>query len=371
MMRVPARFAMLLLASALLLAAGCARKPLTYGAWTALPLGTSADFRGLWFSDADHGWIAGGSFRIPGGIVGRTSDGGRTWKFKSGIAGTGMNHRFGAARFFDQRRGLVAGGGGEMFATTDGGDNWSLVPLSGCIDFLGSLQFVGADLGWSVGGRCVLRTEDGGAIWRQTRLKSNDLYTFVGGEAMHFIDADTGWLVGGSESLRYSDDGGFNWLPHPLPFAAGEHPKLHDIWFADAKHGWIVGDQGTILRTVDGGDTWTLRSSGVPDARSVAQPETFVHQGKKIEVDTGGRTPGLTLTAVRFVDANVGYAAGYYANLARSLILRTQDGGATWAVDADIPGDDLHALFVLDAGNVWAVGWRTREGTQMIYRRGV
>src|SRR5262245_35033114 len=96
----------ILLACLLLAAAGCGSKP----AWEALPLGTKADFRGIWFTDALHGWIAGGSYEITGGLVGRTSDGGRSWKFVSNLT-----QRDGGSvqsiHFFDNERGIVTSSG--------------------------------------------------------------------------------------------------------------------------------------------------------------------------------------------------------------------------------------------------------------------
>ena len=43
-------------------------------------------------------------------------------------------------------------------------------------------------------------------------------------------------------------------------------------------------------------------------------------------VDTGDRTPGLTLAAVRFVDASQGWVVGHYRHQARSLILHKREG---------------------------------------------
>jgi photosystem II stability/assembly factor-like uncharacterized protein len=49
--------------------------------WQAVAIPTDANFGGLWFTDSLNGWITGGGYRVEGGIVGRTRDGGRTWQF--------------------------------------------------------------------------------------------------------------------------------------------------------------------------------------------------------------------------------------------------------------------------------------------------
>jgi photosystem II stability/assembly factor-like uncharacterized protein len=88
-----------------------------------------------------------------------------------------------------------------------------------------------------------------------------------------------------------------------------------------------------------------------------------------VEIDTGDRTPGFTVSAVRFIDRHRGWITGFYPNLGRSLILRTDDAGATWRVDAEIAGEELYTLFIQGRDTAWAIGSRTREGSQAIYRR--
>jgi photosystem II stability/assembly factor-like uncharacterized protein len=188
--------------------------------------------------------------------------------------------------------------------------------------------------------------------------------------AATFHDEDRGWLVYKSATLMWTEDGGATWSAIALPLAESERPDFHDIFFVDERDGWVVGDEGIILHTGDGGDTWSRQETGIPDARSAARPERIQHGSKVILVDTGDRSPGLTLTAVRFVDKRRGWAAGYYAGIARSLILRTEDGGANWTVDADLIGDELRALFIVDPDHVWAIGAHVRDGPQSIYRRG-
>ena len=88
-------------------------------------------------------------------------------------------------------------------------------------------------------------------------------------------------------------------------------------------------------------------------------------------IDAGDRTPGFTISAVRFIDRKRGWITGFYANLGRSLILRTEDGGETWRVDADIAGEELRTLFIQGHDTAWAIGDRVREGAQAIYRRSI
>jgi photosystem II stability/assembly factor-like uncharacterized protein len=367
---------------ALLVLAGCSRdddyasKPepaqgLKAGsAWQALPLGTAADFRGIWFADATNGWIVGGRHNIPGGLLGRTRDGGKSWKFTSGhfsprtggwtIAGQ-------AVHFFDTQRGLMAGNDGIILKTEDGGENWVQVPSGSGREVL-ALAFIDDRNGWAVGTNSMQRTRDGGAQWEG--LNGGSGRPRIDAWAATFHDEDRGWLVYKSATLMWTEDGGATWSAIALPLAESERPDFHDIFFVDERDGWVVGDEGIILHTGDGGDTWSRQETGIPDARSAARPERIQHGSKVILVDTGDRSPGLTLTAVRFVDKRRGWAAGYYAGIARSLILRTEDGGANWTVDADLIGDELRALFIVDPDHVWAIGAHVRDGPQSIYRRG-
>src|SRR6185436_600616 len=191
----------------------------------------------------------------------------------------------------------------------------------------------------------------------------------VSGRAVSFADDRVGWLAGMHASLMRTADGGITWESPAMPLAAGERPSFWDVCFVDGQAGWVVGEEGTILATIDGGTTWTLQNTGVKDAHSAPKLERIPRAGKVDVIDAGDRTAGLTLRAVRFVNRYRGWVVGHYANLGRSLILRTEDGGATWTVDADIAGEELNALFVQGHEQLWAIGSRTREGAQAIYRR--
>jgi photosystem II stability/assembly factor-like uncharacterized protein len=170
-------------------------------------------------------------------------------------------------------------------------------------------------------------------------------------------------------SLMRTVDGGVTWEKAVTPLQPGEHPDFWDMFFVDGYTAWAVGEEGTILATRDGGSTWTRQDTGLKDARSAAKLERIPKAGGSVVIDAGDRTPGFTISAVRFVDASHGWIAGFYAGLGRSLILRTEDAGATWAVEADIAGEELYELFVQGRERLWSIGARVREGPQSIYRR--
>lgn len=332
-----------LFAGVLLAAAGCTKQP----AWEALPLGTSADFRAIAFTDANHGWIAGGGFQVTGGLIGRTEDGGKTWRFSSDLTPR-EGLLLTALHMFDSQHGLVATGGGQIFNTTNGGKDWTEAARRGRADSFSSLFFLDDRRGWAAGHGDVLRTDDGGDSWSGLTPEGVDTAYRAPVRAVQFLDNTRGFAAGNQASLLRTADSGVTWEAVRTPFASGEHPNLWDLFFVDEFTGWVVGEEGTILATTDGGRMW---------------------KREPVTVDAGDRTPAFTISAVRFVDASHGWMAGFYAGLGRSLILRTADAGATWTTDADIAGEELHTLFVQGRDRLWAIGSRVREGPQSIYRR--
>jgi photosystem II stability/assembly factor-like uncharacterized protein len=353
-----------LAACVLLAAAGCSRAP----AWEALPLGTSADFRAIAFTDAGHGWIAGGGYNITGGLIGRTQDGGKTWTFTSNLTDRDRMSVL-ALHMFDARRGIAATGSGAMLETMDGGENWTQDARHGHADSLSSLFFLDERRGWAAGHGDVLRTDDGRDTWTSLTPAGVDTAYRAPIRAMQFQDDQHGWVAGMQASLQRTADGGITWEAATTPLAAAEHPNFWDLFFVDAYTAWVVGEEGTILATRDGGSTWTRKDTGLKDARSAPKLERIPRAGGVDVIDAGDRTPGFTISAVRFVDPSHGWITGFYAGLGRSLILRTEDAGATWVVDADVAGEELYTLFMQGRERLWAIGARVREGPQSIYRR--
>ena len=100
------------------------------------------------------------------------------------------------------------------------------------------------------------------------------------------------WAAGGQESIAESTDNGQHWqIRHTNPDGA----LLLSFGFVDEKFGYAAGTGGSVLLTADGGITWIAR-----------------------------QTASETIFEAAFGDAQHGIIR------ARSTLLSTTDGGATW-----------------------------------------
>ena len=348
----------------LVLLPGCA-PPRPAEKWQAIEVPTDADFTGMWFVDSENGWITGSGWAIDGGIVGRTRDGGATWRFQSDVFGGGKGKGLGHVQFRDSTYGCATASFERVLVTDDGGVTWRLAgnvgPGGG---YLFDIQFIDPMNGWAAGS-LIVRTTDGGETWR-TLTRSTSENGYLSANAIHFLDETHGWLVSHGGALKRTEDGGENWTSVALPLRAGERPTFRDITFVDVSHGWIVGELGSIFHTNDGGARWALQENGVPIVRVIPKGEPKRPREPVPELET--EPDRLALTAIQFADADNGWAVGSYADIAESVILHTSNGGATWEVERVQPGEMLQSLFVLDRDHAWAAGDRARTRPQVILR---
>ena len=250
----PARIALGLFGVALL---GCApRQPALR--WEAVSIPTDATFGGVCFTDSLNGWIAGGGYLIDGGIVGRTRDGGRTWRFQSGVLpGGGTSFALTSIQFQDTLRGCAVGSAGTVLVTADGGESWREVRrgrTSG--DGLGDLDFVDASHGWAVGSASLVRTEDGGQSWtpwmdRVDNPKGMHLYAIrpAGG---------TVYIVGEQGLVLKLDREKQRFTRVALPYRG-------TLFGVVGTPGMVLvhGLRGNAYRSTDGGANWTKVETGV------------------------------------------------------------------------------------------------------------
>ena len=322
------RWAALASCAAVLLAACAVGARAQVQGWTGGRRGVAGkDLNAVYFLDSKRGWVAG-----DGGVVLRTRDGGRSWSRQTVETKESINDVY----FRNEEDGYLMAAT-EIFLTEDGGETWRSsarfhAQTFGAEPELYSVRFTSKKRGWIVGSlsrgenvvdSLVLATTDGGASWQRQRVPVRD-------ELIHLdFDGDKrGWIVGSGGRVMHTRDGGETWQVQN----SGTTAALYHVDFEGDERGWAVGARGTILRTDDGGLTWRA----VP-----------------LRVTT-------TLLSVKFVNKEQGWAVGR-----GGVILRTEDGGASWVQQESNTRQHLYALF-FDKKVGWAVG---ADGLVLRYER--
>ncbi len=167
-----------------------------------------------------------------------------------------------------------------------------------------------------------------------------------------------------------SDDQGASWVQSPSPTSV----MLTAVSFADERNGWAVGHDGVILATRDGGTSWAMQFNGQqgdPQMLEAARAQ-LERTPERAGPEPGGATttrrelaedalasaeaavkagPSRPLFAVRFSDANNGFAAGAFGQL-----FHTADGGQHWAYIGDridnLEGLHLNSITLTPDGDV-------------------
>lgn len=176
-----------------------------------------------------------------------------------------------------------------------------------------------------------------------------DNVTGVRFDDVYFIDDNLGWALNGYYAGAYkTTDGGLSW---ELKFHENEIPGdyyFRNIEFLDANIGFIGALGADFFKTVDGGETWSIVSN-IPTAtqaicgiHALTGTTTVYACGAYFtpayiikSIDSGANwqyidmsSYATALVEVKFVNENLGYAAGSDANGA--IVLKTTNGGTTW-----------------------------------------
>ncbi len=256
--------------------------------------------------------------------------------------------------FVDPQNGWAVGGGGGIFHTANGGQDWNSQTSNTPYD-LRAVDFVSANEGWAVG-LGVWHTDNGGSTWSLQKPWTQVLNDVA------FFDANTGYAVGENGNILFTANGGVTWDQQ----SSGVNVTLYGVDLISASEGWAVGFGGTVLHTLNSGAQWDLRPSGFTDALDGVdfldtQTGWAVGANQKIwNTLDGGATwrqqysgiPSRYLLAIGMVDAQTGWAVGQNA-----LVLRTDNGGASWEEENNPAGmGNLNDISFPGASRGWAVG---------------
>ncbi|WP_412060153.1 WD40/YVTN/BNR-like repeat-containing protein [Rubrivirga sp. IMCC45206] len=247
--------------------------------------------------------------------------------------------------FLDAERGWTVDGTGRVHRTLDSGATWTQTASIG-FDYLRAVAFVSPTVGW-VGTldnrRTLYETRDGGRTFTDISFRVNPL---THGVCSLFAVSDQvvygAGTYNGPATFLKTVNGGQTWTARPL---APHLDTVVDVHFFDALHGLAVGGTGVfggdirprVIETRDGGATWTVRHT----VTSV--------------------TPGWGWK-LSFPTPEVGYmSVEKYDGNPDAMILKTTDGGASWA-EVTIPNagnGNLQSVGFLTPD----VGWVSGRGT--------
>jgi photosystem II stability/assembly factor-like uncharacterized protein len=236
---------------------------------------TSAYFRGMSVVDNTTAWVSGST-----GVVGRSIDGGNTWRFLQVKGHEKLEFR--SLYAFDSLTAVIANAGSPAYImkTTDGGRNWRIVFQNSHPDaFIDGIDFWNAKEGIAYGdaidgSMLIIRTTDGGSSWseippdlRPPLLDGEGSFAASGTNIRCIEKNNVVIATGGKHSRLFSSvDKGKTWKIFSPPIIQGATMTgIFSAAFITAKSGIIVGGnyeidslkQNHIFLTHDGGISWT------------------------------------------------------------------------------------------------------------------
>ncbi len=158
----------------------------------------------------------------------------------------------------------------------------------------------------------------------------------------------------------------------------GSAGDLVAVYFTSAERGFVAGDKGYLLQTEDGGKTWTKQNIGTSeDINEIYfrnDDNGYVVAGKKMFLTGDGgrswreiriynpkdfRNGSPEFLSVRFADKKRGLIVGSLVNkdvVVDSLVMRTDDGGESWARIIVPSKLELYHLDFVNSSRGWIVG---------------
>ncbi|HUI30808.1 MAG TPA: YCF48-related protein [Candidatus Acidoferrales bacterium] len=378
------------------------------GTWSSSNSGLSGWINSACALDANNIWAAG-----TGNAVYKTTDGGATWNSKNPYIGGNIDNGltitgdFCCASFSSATSGIVCGGNGVMYKTTDDGATWTSLSNSfttkdtKCITFSDAQHgFLCVSLPYGDNtSNALYRTTDGGTSW--TAVSSSNSITFIqmfpDGSGIRYAGSTTGWQTttdngsswttkGGSNpalilvgfeflsattgfafdegtNLYKTTNSGVNWttLTHPYVDIVGGYslPNANTIWIAE----W--SDGVNVILSTDGGTTWTNPGGGSIIGNRTA---VFAFDTKKAWVgnslgdlfkttdggasftEVSGVFNGVQVNAIEFLSSDTGIVI-----TANGVFSMTFDGGASWHPNV-IGSSDWTAIGVASHKSIFLAG---------------
>ncbi len=209
--------------------------------WEASNSPSTKDIIVIHFLNEDIGFIASAK------IIYKTSDGGKTWTEVFQISDKYLaesNFSFRKIQFVSDKVGWISGSlfgildhVGQIFSTTDGGDNWNLQKNGG--DLLKEFDFIDELNGWTIEGSVdyqnsvIVKTNDAGKTWKEIKKFDGRSIGYL-----DFLNEKQAYMA--SDDLYKTNDGGLNWINITTPELETEDVIWEEITVTDTSNIWLI-----------------------------------------------------------------------------------------------------------------------------------
>ena len=288
--------------------------------WKNLTPDPKASFIDLSILDSSTCYVAGW-----GGAIYKTTDGGKTWiSMNSGITEHITSIESISSVVY------AASENGKILRCSDG-INWNSISIP---DYSGnSIYFFNSFQGYFTGGipGQLAKTTNGGDFWQVIKTNYGGIIKKV-----FFTDEMTGYAISNQANknadssngiILKTTDGGKNWNV----LFEEENTSLNSLYFTSEMNGYFVGDNGKIILTRSGGESFQYATTPVDQ----------------------------TIHSIHFSDESTGYAVGN-----KGTILKTINRGTSWSV-INTPKEYalISVAFINDIGYILVAGNRILKTT--------
>jgi photosystem II stability/assembly factor-like uncharacterized protein len=205
------------------------------------PKNFDTKFQDVYVDGNDFGFAVGTC-----GVVARTQDAGVTWTVLPALEGEYDFYAITCPN--DDCNQAIIGGEGAIFKRQSNG-SFSLIASGNDYMINYFHQLAGGTVIGDGGGDKYVRTTDGGSNWTVIPLD------VIQGNEMAFGDNNTGYYMDNNDALMKTTDAGLTWSPTGFTLANG---SVRTMYFRDANTGWFQeGSSRSFWKTTDGGQTWT------------------------------------------------------------------------------------------------------------------
>jgi photosystem II stability/assembly factor-like uncharacterized protein len=236
-----------------------------------------------------------------------------------------------AVCFTDSLYGWVAGFGGTILHTTNGGDEW-LVQETQTKNSIEDIFFIDRNLGWAIYwevynppfGTYVIKTTDGGSNWDRSLSPQENIFS----KCILFLDSLNGWMGGKPYPIVRTTNGGNTWSEAQIDSSGFSNIPVYDIQFYNSEYGYAAGGTvdccGIVWLTKNGGNSWEVIDTQYIAPEPIYQ--LFIYDSISV-IGVGGDFESL------------GYGVG---------MIQTSDGGKKWNFD-----------YIGIRGVAWDIDFRT------------